>query len=128
MYEEVCYKAIAVDTGYEWEVEFGLLAIVIGVNKYMELTNKVYTNTTEPPSYNDLINQGTSDYYQDKKSAEHGVLREEWETYIGRKEEISGNIRDALDLTYYEQLKAKTVGYKKVKIFEYLKYLNKKLV
>ena len=83
MYKEACDVAIAVNGRYEWAGEFGLLAIVTGANKYTSLANKVYVNPTEPPAYNTLINQGTSDYQQDKKSAEHEVLRKIWATYIG---------------------------------------------
>ena len=102
MYEEACNVATTVDMGYHWEGEFILLAIVIGGNKYMELTNKVYVEPTELPSYNALINKGTSDYHQEKKSAEHEVFCEAWATYIGTNEGISKNIQYALYLPYYD--------------------------
>ena len=102
MYEEACNVATTVDMGYHWEGEFILLAIVIGGNKYMELTNKVYVEPTELPSYNALINKGTSDYHQEKKSAEHEVFCEAWAMYIGTNEGISKNIQYALYLPYYD--------------------------
>ena len=57
--------------GYDWAREFGLLAIVTGGNKYMVLTTKAYVEITEPTAYNTHINQGISDYQQEKKSADH---------------------------------------------------------
>ena len=92
----------------------------------MSLTNKVDINPAENPACNALINQGTSDYQRDKKSAENGFMRETWKTYLFSKEGIWYNIRDAIDLPYYKQLKVKAVGYKKVNISEYLKYLDEK--
>ena len=74
--------------GYYWEGEFLLLEILIGANKYMSLTNKVDINPAENPVYNALINQGTSDYQRDKKSAENGFMRETWKTYLFSKEGI----------------------------------------
>ena len=92
----------------------------------MILTNKVYVYLTEPPVHNALINQGTSEYQRYKKSVEHEFLWEAWETYLSAKEGIRKNICDALDLTYYEKLKVMTVGYKKFKISDYLKYIDEK--
>ena len=57
-----------------------------------------------------MFNQGTSYYQRYNKSEEHEVLREAWATYLGVKEGISKNIRDALDLSYYDQLSSNMVG------------------
>ena len=61
------------------------MAIVTLAIKCIEVPNKVYVYSTEPPSYNLLINQGTSDYQRDKKLADHEVLRGSWENYLGAK-------------------------------------------
>ena len=66
----------------------------------MVLTTKVYVELIEPTSYNTHINQGTSDYQRDNKSADHKVLSEEWYTYFGAKYYIRENIQYALYLPY----------------------------
>ena len=66
----------------------------------MVLTYKVYVELTEPTSYNTHINQGTSEYQQEKKSEDNKVLSEEWYTYFGAKEVISENIQYAQDRLY----------------------------
>ena len=42
------------------------------------------------------------------------------------KKGLSKNICDALDLSYYDQFKSKTRGYKKFNISEHLKNINRK--
>ena len=89
----------------------------------MALTTKVYVDPTEPTSYNSHINQVTSEYQQEKKSAEHEVMLEAWYMYPGTKEGIGENIQDALELPYYKQLKLNMVVYNKVNITKYFKHL-----
>ena len=42
IYEEACDVATSVNVGYDWARDFELLEILVGRNRYMGLTTKVY--------------------------------------------------------------------------------------
>ena len=124
--EEACELASAFDVPYEWAGDHGLLAEVLGAEAYLRVTGKDYVEPVPVEPFNPQINQGTTEYQKAKKAAEYEEIREAWYTRKGVQQGIGENIRDALDESYYSQLRVPIIAYKGVKIVDYFNHLNNK--
>ena len=128
---EACEAACAEDSSYTWSGDFGHLAIVTGAAEYLILTTAagtplVYVRETAPEAFNPTITQATSDYQTKKKSAEWEERRENWYTLCGVEDGLCANFRAAVDEQYYRQLKKPIIGYRGLKIKDYLDHLDVK--
>lgn len=129
LYEELCESASAVDLSFKWSIgddgtNYGALAEVMETAAYTALSGKTWTNETLPAPFDAGITAATTAYNASKRSAEHEDRRYAFATLVGIRKGCTENIRDAMDAQYYQQLKKKTIGYKKVTIKEYIAHLD----
>ena len=71
------------DTNYPWSKsatgEYGLLADIVGTNKYNVLKGiGTYTNPTEPAAYNTTINNATATHERKQKEEEWKQTLTSW--------------------------------------------------
>ena len=128
---EACEAACNIDSEYEWAGDFGHLAIVTGATEYLTITTAAgtalaYVAEAAPIAFNPAITQATTDYQMKKKMAEWDAKRESWYTLCGVEDGLCMNFRDAVDEQYYRQLKKPIIGYRGLKIKNYLNHLKTK--
>jgi hypothetical protein len=108
--EEACAPASEVDDiTYAWSKNvtdnYGLLADILGVDKYDDLTGNVtYAIPHEPASYDPNITDATPTHTRKQMEEEWELV---WTSWFIRKGFLCGvvdNLRDALDEQYYSQL------------------------
>ena len=110
--------------GFDWAGEHGLLAEVVGDALYTDKTGKTYILPTEPQVFDSRIRADTPDHLLKKYTAQNDQKIESWSVLLGARAAVKENIMDAVDLTYYEQLKDEVLGYKQVSILEYIDHLK----
>ena len=128
---EAAEGACAIESGYEWSGEFGHLPLVIGAAEYLRITTDngtplTYLPETQPQAFNPAITANSSEYQARKKTAEWEEKRECWYALCGTNEGLCHNMRDAIDEMYYKQLKRPIIGYRGLKIKDYLDHLETK--
>ena len=123
--------ACEIESGYEWSGEFGHLPLVTGAAEFLRITTAdgtplVYVPEIQPAAFNPTITANTSEYQARKKTAEWEEKRECWYALMGTNEGLCHNMRDAIDEMYYKQLKQPIIGYRGLKIKDYLDHLETK--
>jgi chromosome condensin MukBEF ATPase and DNA-binding subunit MukB len=127
--DELCELAVSNDLNFKWAIaadgtNYGALAEVMATAAYTTLTGQTWVNETLPAAFDSGITAATTAYNASKRSAEHEDKRYAFATLVGMRKGLTENIRDALEPQYYQQLKARTIGYKKVTVKQYIKHLD----
>jgi len=106
---------------YEWAQDYGLERYqeVTGIELEEEDGDIVRPSKTHPD-----IDEDTTDAERAELKADHEAHQEAWFMQQGGIKGITANISDALDEKYYEQLKQRLIGYKKVTIKQYIDHLH----
>jgi hypothetical protein len=129
LHEELCELAVSIDLSFKWATgndgtNYGALAEVMETAAYTALSGQTWINETLPAAFDATIGTTTSAYNMSKRSAEHEDRRYAFATLVGIRKGLTENIRDAMEPQYYQQLKAKTIGYKKVTVKQYIAHLD----
>jgi hypothetical protein len=109
--EEACALASKVeDITYPWSKNatnnYRLLANILGVNEYNNLTNiATYTIPHEPASYDPNITNATPTHTRKRMEEEWELIRTSWLIQKGFLKGVVDNLWDALDEQYYSQLR-----------------------
>jgi hypothetical protein len=104
--EEACALASKVkDITYPWSKNatgnYGLLANILGVNEYDNLTNiAMYAIPHDPASYNPNITNATPTHTQKRMEEEWELIRTSWFIWKGFLKSVVDNLQDALDEQY----------------------------
>jgi hypothetical protein len=119
--DELCEASVDIDLSFTWSIgddgtNYGALAEVMETAAYTTLSGQTWINETLPAAFDSTIVTTTSAYNLSKRSAEHEDKRYAFATLVGMRKGLTENIRDALEPQYYQQLKARTIGYKKVTV------------
>ena len=80
----------------------------------------------QPPAFSTRITGTTNNLNKAKYTAEHEEKKENFSILKGAEQGMCENIRDTLNLTYYEQLHDDTLGYSQTIVREYLDHLANK--
>ena len=112
--------------GFAWSGDYGLLGKLMEAVENTRLTGETYVEETEPAAFDQSIISMTAELQMKKKTAIWDQRRESFYVRQGTLQAVSENICDALDDPYHKQLKKKIIGYKKVKVREYVDHLDKK--
>jgi hypothetical protein len=99
------------DITYDWSQsptgeEYGHLAKIIGKDKYYHLTNLTWTQEVEPATYDPAINDTTATYTRKQMEQEWERTRKTWAIRKGFLRGIAANFCDALNESWYSQLKS----------------------
>jgi hypothetical protein len=84
--------------------EYGLLAKIIGKDKYYHLTNLTWTQEVEPATYDPAINDTTATYTWKRMEQEWERTRKTWAICKGFLRGVAANFCDALNKSWYSQL------------------------
>jgi hypothetical protein len=90
------------DITYNWSQsltgeEYGLLAKIIGEDKYYHLTNLTWTQEVEPATYDPAINDYTAMHTGKCMEQEWECTRKTWAIQKGFLRGVAANFRNALD-------------------------------
>jgi hypothetical protein len=77
--------------------EYGLLAKIIGANKYTHLTNQMWVQEVEPASYNLAITDATVTHMQKRMKEEWEEKNKSWYMQKSFLRDVVMNMQDALD-------------------------------
>jgi hypothetical protein len=116
--------ALDCDVHYGWAGEFGMLATILGPVRYLAETHMNYVVPIRPadaPPAN--VAGGTAAVIRTWEST-NDLERQNYATFNQFKSAICENIRDALDLQYYEQIKEVTFGFKRRTFRSYIEHLE----
>ncbi len=128
--EEALHLACELDDiTYNWSrsatgEEYGLLAKIIGEDKYNHLTNLTWVQETEPSNYNPAITDATVTHSQKRMEQEWQHTCKTWAIRKGFLHNVAANMRDALDKNWYSQLKHIHTAYRNMTPIQLLKHLN----
>ena len=104
---------------------YGLLADILGVNKYVHLTNiSTYAIPHEPASYDPNITDATPAHTQKRMKEELELVLTSWFIQKGFLRGVVDNLRDALDEQYYFQLRHRLTAYHSINPYQILNHLN----
>ena len=117
------------DITYAWSRdatnEYGLLADILGADKYNELTSiSTYTVPAKPASYDPAVTDATPTHTRKRREEEWELLRTAWFIRKGFLRGVVDNLRDALDEQYYSQLRHRLTAYRNITPFQILDHLN----
>ncbi len=95
---------------YKWSrsatgEEYGLLAKIIGKDKYNHLTNLTWVQETEPSNYNPAITDATVTHSRKRMEQEWQCTCKTWAIRKGFLRIVTANMRNGLDKNWYSQLK-----------------------
>ncbi len=128
--EEACALASKVeDITYPWSENatdnYGLLANILGIDEYYNLTNiAAYAIPHEPASYNPNTTNATPMHTPKRMDEEWELV---WTSRFIRKGFLKGivdNLWDALNEQYYSQLRHQLTAYHNITPFQILKHRN----
>ena len=126
--EEACAPASKVgDITYAWSKNamdnYGLLANILSIDKYDDLTNiSTYAIPQESASYDPAITDATLTHTRKRMEEEWELV---WTTWFIRKGFLCGivyNLRDALDEQYYSQLHHRLTVYRNIPPYQILEH------
>jgi hypothetical protein len=105
------------DITYDWSQsptgdKYGLLAEIISEDEYYHLTNLTWTQEVEPATYDPAINDTTATYTWKQMDQEWERTRKTWAIRKGFLQGIAANFRDALNESWYSQLKSVHTAYR----------------
>ncbi len=118
------------DITYNWSRsptgdEYGLLAKIIGKDEYYHLTSLTWTQEVEPATYDPAINDTTATTYTWKQmEQELERTRETWAIRKGFLRGVAANFRDALNKSWYSQLKSVHTAFRNTTPIQILEHLN----
>jgi hypothetical protein len=117
------------DMTYNWSQsptgdKYGLLAEIIGKDKYYHLTNLTWTQAVEPATYDPAINDTTATYIRKQMEQEWERTRKTWAIRKGFLRGIAANFCDTLDKSWYSQLKSVHIAYRNTTPIQILEHLN----
>jgi len=118
--EEVCAPASEVkDITYAWSKNlmdnYGLLADIMGVNEYDDLTGiATYVIPNEPASYDPNILDTTLTHTRKQMEEEWDLVWTPWFIRKGFLHGVVDNLRDALDEQFYSQLRRRLTAYRNI--------------
>ena len=116
--------ALECDVHYPWAGEFGLLATVIGQARYLAEAGLNYVTPVQPVDMPPpAVAGGTAAVIRAWEST-NDLDRRNFAIFKGFKTAICENIRDALDLQYYEQIREVTFGFKRRTFRSYIEHLE----
>ena len=116
--------ALECDVHYAWAGEFGLLATVIGTVRYLAEAGLNYVVPVQPvDAPPPAVAGGTAAVIRAWEST-NDLDRRNFAIFKGFKSAICENIRDALDLQYYEQIREVTFGFKRRTFRSYIEHLE----
>ena len=97
------------DITYAWSNNVtdnhGLLADILGIDEYKDLTNiSMYNIPYEPASYDPNITDATQTHTRKQMEEEWELVRTSWFIRKGSLRGIVNNLWDALEEQYYSQL------------------------
>jgi hypothetical protein len=119
------------DITYDWSrsptgEEYGLLAKIIGKDKYNHLTNLTWTQEVEPATYDPAINDTTATHTRKRMKQEWEHTRKRWAVKKGFLQGVTANFRDAFDENWHSQLKSVHTTYRKTTPIQILEHLNRR--
>jgi len=119
------------DITYHWSRdagtgdEYGLLAVLLGVDEYDHQTGiSSYVEETEPDTYDGTIDDTTPTHTQKHKEEEWECLRTCWYICKGFLKGVTANLCDAIDEQFYSQLKHRHTAYHNTTPFQIMEHLN----
>ena len=119
------------DITYDWSRntvtgnEYGLLAKILGVNKYDHQTGiSMYVEETEPANYDLSVTDLTPTHTRNRLEEEWERVQTCWHICKGFLKGVTANLRDALDKQFYSQLKHRHTAYRSTTPFQILKHLD----
>jgi hypothetical protein len=117
------------DITYNWSRsptgdEYRLLAKIIGKDEYYHLTNLTWTQEVEPATYDPAINDTTATYTRKQMEQAWECTRETWAIRKGFLRGVAANFHDALDESWYSQLKSVHTAYFNTTPIQILEHLN----
>jgi hypothetical protein len=117
------------DITYYWSrsptgEEYGLLAKIIGKDEYYHLTNLTWTQEVEPATCDPAINDTTATYTRKQMEQEWERTCKTWAVHKGFLWGVATNFCDALDKSWYSQLKSVHTAYRNTAPIQILEHLN----
>jgi hypothetical protein len=117
------------DTTYPWSrcpigQEFGLLAKIIGKDKYLHLTGLTWVQEIEPATYDPNIDDTTVTHTRKRMEQEWERTRKTWAIRKGFLRGVAANFQEALDKNWYSQLKDVHTAYRNTTPIQILKHLD----
>ena len=102
------------DITYNWSQsptgdKYGLLAEIIGEDKYNHLTNLTWVQEVQPDTY---ITNTTATHTRNRIEQEWERTHETWAIRKGFFRGVAANFREALDKNWYSQLKSEQTAYR----------------
>jgi hypothetical protein len=128
--KEACGLASKVeDITYPWSKNatdnYGLLANILGVDEYNNLTNiATYAVPHEPASYDPNITNATPTHSRKRMEEVWELVWTSWFIRKGFLKGVVDNLWDALDEQYYSQLHHRLMAYRNITPFQILEHLN----
>ncbi len=104
--------------------EYGLLAEVIGKDKYQHLTNLTWVQEVEPATYDPAIDDTTATHTRKQIEQEWERTRKTWAIRKGFLRGVAANFRDALDENWCSQLKSVHTAYRNTTPIQILQHLD----
>jgi hypothetical protein len=117
------------DITYNWSQspngdKYGLLAKITGKDEYYHLTNLTWTQEVEPATYDPAINDTTATYTWKQKEQEWERTCKTWAIHKGFLRGVAANFSDALNESWYSQLKSVHTAYRNTTPIKILEHLN----
>ncbi len=117
------------DITYDWSRsptgdEYGLLAKIIGKDEYYHLTNLTWTQEVKPVTYDPAINDTTATYTRKQMEQDWERTRKTWAIRKGFLRGVAVNFHDALNKSWYSQLKSVHTAYRNTTPIQILEHLN----
>ena len=117
------------DITYAWSrcpigQEFGLLAEIIGEDKYLYLTGLTWFQESKPATYDPNIDDTTATHTRKRMEQEWERTRKTWAIRKGFLRGVAANFRDALDKNWYSQLKDVHTAYRNTTPIQILEHLD----
>jgi hypothetical protein len=117
------------DITYDWSRsptgdEYILIAKIIGEDEYYHLTNLMWTQEVEPATYDPTINDTTATYTRKQVKQEWKRTCKMWAIRKGFLRGVAANFHDALNKSWYLQLKSVHTAYCNTTPIKILEHLN----
>lgn len=123
--EEAEDLAMTFTVSYPWTGEHGLLTKVMGAQKYLAKTTKVYVPPVCPPVYDPrIVGHNLTQVEVRIAQALNDTTKVNYAVVEGFREGFGENYRKAFDKNYYEQLWEETFKYKRVLPIDYITHLE----
>jgi hypothetical protein len=128
--EEACALAIEVeDITYPWSKNatdnYGLLADILGIDEYDDLTNiATYAIPHKPASFDPNITNATPTHTRKRMEEEWEFVQTSWYIRKGILKGVVDTLGDAPNEQHYSQLRHRLTEYRNITPFQILEHLN----